>query len=67
MNGKLRTVPLEIMLRGDKLPLYGETMEEAGRFRHASGPIPVFSPVFRRFFSGLSFPRIPAHLPACFQ
>lgn len=40
-TGKLRTVPLEIMVQGDKLPAYGETLEELGRYKCA----------------GLSFPR----------
>ena len=32
-TGKVRTVPLEIMVRGDKVPQYGETLEDSGRFR----------------------------------
>ena len=32
-GGKLRTVPLEIKMAGDKAPLYEETVEEAGRFK----------------------------------
>ena len=28
----LRTVPLEIMVKGDKTPVYGETLEENGRY-----------------------------------
>lgn len=26
-TGKLRTIPLEIMVIGDKMPVYGETLE----------------------------------------
>ena len=32
-TGKLRTVPLEIMVKGDKVPLYGDTLEDVRRFR----------------------------------
>lgn len=32
-NGKLRTVPLEIMVKGDKAPIYGDTLEDVRRFR----------------------------------
>ncbi|HEY9662397.1 MAG TPA: peptidylprolyl isomerase, partial [Allocoleopsis sp.] len=31
-TGKIRTVPLEIMVEGDKKPTYGITLEDAGRF-----------------------------------
>ncbi|KAJ8497920.1 hypothetical protein OPV22_008472 [Ensete ventricosum] len=30
---KVRTVPLEIMVIGDKTPIYGETLEELGRYK----------------------------------
>ncbi|XP_074592769.1 peptidyl-prolyl cis-trans isomerase CYP38, chloroplastic [Curcuma longa] len=30
---KLRTIPLEIMVIGDKAPIYGETLEELGRYK----------------------------------
>ena len=30
---KLRKVPLEIMVKGDKVPLYGDTLEDVRRFR----------------------------------
>ncbi|BFI25337.1 hypothetical protein MPTK2_1g20230 [Marchantia polymorpha subsp. ruderalis] len=32
-TGKLRTIPLEIMVEGEKEPIYGGTLEELGRFR----------------------------------
>ncbi|KAJ7553004.1 hypothetical protein O6H91_06G080400 [Diphasiastrum complanatum] len=32
-TGKIRTIPLEIMVDGDKQPIYGATLEELGRFR----------------------------------
>ncbi|CAM6086443.1 unnamed protein product [Calypogeia fissa] len=32
-TGKLRTIPLEIMVDGDKEPIYGATLEELGRYR----------------------------------
>jgi cyclophilin family peptidyl-prolyl cis-trans isomerase len=32
-DGKLRTVPLEIMVKGDKVPLYGDTLEDVRRFK----------------------------------
>lgn len=32
-TGKIRTVPLEIMVDGDKAPVYGETLEELGRYK----------------------------------
>ncbi|KAL4447585.1 hypothetical protein ABPG75_004804 [Micractinium tetrahymenae] len=33
VDGKMRTIPLEIMVRGDKEPVYEETLEENGRYR----------------------------------
>ena len=30
-DGKLRTIPLEVMVKGDKVPVYEETLEENGR------------------------------------
>ncbi|KAJ6800562.1 peptidyl-prolyl cis-trans isomerase CYP38, chloroplastic [Iris pallida] len=30
---KVRTIPLEIMVDGDKAPVYGETLEELGRYK----------------------------------
>ncbi|THU63566.1 hypothetical protein C4D60_Mb01t17170 [Musa balbisiana] len=30
---KVRTIPLEIMVLGDKTPIYGETLEELGRYK----------------------------------
>ena len=30
---KLRKIPLEIMVKGDKVPLYGDTLEDVRRFR----------------------------------
>ncbi|XP_068642758.1 peptidyl-prolyl cis-trans isomerase CYP38, chloroplastic-like [Aristolochia californica] len=30
---KIRTIPLEIMVDGDKTPVYGETLEEMGRYK----------------------------------
>ena len=30
---KYRSIPLEVMVKGDKEPTYGVTMEDAGRFR----------------------------------
>ncbi|TVU06367.1 hypothetical protein EJB05_49576, partial [Eragrostis curvula] len=32
-TGKPRTVPLEIMVDGDKAPVYGETLEDLGRYK----------------------------------
>ncbi|GJN03386.1 hypothetical protein PR202_ga20824 [Eleusine coracana subsp. coracana] len=32
-TGKTRTVPLEIMVDGDKAPVYGETLEDLGRYK----------------------------------
>ncbi|KAG8087188.1 hypothetical protein GUJ93_ZPchr0010g10853 [Zizania palustris] len=32
-TGKVRTVPLEIMVDGDKAPVYGETLEELGLYK----------------------------------
>jgi hypothetical protein len=31
VDGRVRTIPLEIMVQGDKLPTYEETLEENGR------------------------------------
>lgn len=33
VGGKVRTVPLEIMVQGDRAPLYGSTLEDVRRFR----------------------------------
>jgi peptidylprolyl isomerase len=38
---KYRAVPLEVMVKGDKEPIYGVTMEDAGRFREE--PVLPFS------------------------
>jgi cyclophilin family peptidyl-prolyl cis-trans isomerase len=35
VDGRVRTIPLEIMVQGDKLPTYEETLEENGRFRES--------------------------------
>ncbi|XP_020100250.1 peptidyl-prolyl cis-trans isomerase CYP38, chloroplastic isoform X3 [Ananas comosus] len=32
-TGKIRTIPLEIMVSGDKSPVYGQTLEELGRYK----------------------------------
>uniref|UniRef100_A0A0E0LUH5 peptidylprolyl isomerase n=2 Tax=Oryza TaxID=4527 RepID=A0A0E0LUH5_ORYPU len=32
-TGKVRTIPLELMVDGDKAPVYGETLEELGRYK----------------------------------
>ncbi|CAN6444520.1 unnamed protein product [Victoria cruziana] len=32
-TGKTRTIPLEIMVDGDKMPVYGATLEELGRYK----------------------------------
>ncbi|XP_024533837.1 peptidyl-prolyl cis-trans isomerase CYP38, chloroplastic [Selaginella moellendorffii] len=32
-TGKVRTIPLEIMVDGDKAPIYGATLEELGRYK----------------------------------
>jgi cyclophilin family peptidyl-prolyl cis-trans isomerase len=32
-TGKLRNVPLEIMVKGDKVPMYGDTLEDVRRFK----------------------------------
>ncbi|GAQ78527.1 hypothetical protein KFL_000140480 [Klebsormidium nitens] len=32
-TGKLRTIPLEIKVIGDKLPIYGATLEDEGRYK----------------------------------
>ena len=31
-NGKVRTIPFEVMVKGDKAPVYEETLEDLGRF-----------------------------------
>lgn len=31
-NGKYRAVPLELLIKGDEAPMYGITLEEAGRY-----------------------------------
>lgn len=31
-TGKLRTIPFEVMVKGDKVPVYEETLEDLGRF-----------------------------------
>ena len=31
-NGKVRTIPFEVMVKGDKTPVYEETLEDLGRF-----------------------------------
>lgn len=33
INGKLQTIPLEVKVPADKVPLYGETLENLGRFQ----------------------------------
>lgn len=38
---KYRAIPLEVMVKGDKEPMYGVTMEDAGRFREE--PVLPFS------------------------
>lgn len=40
-TGKYRAIPLEILVRGDKIPTYGITLEDAGRFREQ--PVLPFS------------------------
>lgn len=32
-TGRYRNIPLEVLVKGDKLPTYGITLEDAGRFR----------------------------------
>ncbi len=32
-TGKYRTIPLEVLVRGDSEPIYGITLEDAGRYR----------------------------------
>ena len=32
-GGAVRTIPLEIMVKGDKAPVYGETLEDLGRYQ----------------------------------
>ncbi|XP_078431039.1 cyclophilin 38 isoform X2 [Wolffia australiana] len=32
-TGKMRTIPLELMAIGDKAPVYGDTLEELGRYK----------------------------------
>ncbi|KAH9300859.1 hypothetical protein KI387_012442, partial [Taxus chinensis] len=32
-TGKIRTIPLEIMVDGDRSPIYGATLEELGRYK----------------------------------
>jgi len=32
-TGKYRAIPLEVLVRGDKQPVYGITLEDAGRYR----------------------------------
>ena len=31
VDGKVRTIPLEVMVKGDKVPVYEETLEDLGR------------------------------------
>lgn len=31
-NGQVRRIPFEVMVKGDKVPFYEETLEDAGRF-----------------------------------
>lgn len=40
-TGKYRAIPLEILVRGDKAPTYGITLEDAGRYR--AQPVLPFS------------------------
>ncbi|EFN59625.1 hypothetical protein CHLNCDRAFT_33486 [Chlorella variabilis] len=35
VDGKVRTIPLEVMVKGDKVPVYEETLEDLGRFRES--------------------------------
>ena len=32
VNGQVRRIPFEVMVRGDKAPVYEETLEDLGRF-----------------------------------
>lgn len=40
-TGKYRSIPLEVLVRGDSVPTYGVTLEDAGRFREQ--PVLPFS------------------------
>lgn len=40
-TGKYRAVPLEVLVKGDPVPMYGITLEQAGRFREE--PVLPFS------------------------
>jgi peptidylprolyl isomerase len=40
-SGKYRAIPMEILVQGDKLPFYGSTLEEAGRY--LDNPVLPFS------------------------
>lgn len=31
-NGEVRRIPFEVMVQGDKVPVYGETLEDNGRY-----------------------------------
>ena len=36
-NGKVRRIPFEVMVRGDKVPVYEETLEGPGPLQRAAG------------------------------
>lgn len=36
-TGQLRTIPFEVMVRGDKVPVYEETLEDLGRWERGPG------------------------------
>jgi peptidylprolyl isomerase len=40
-SGKYRAIPMEILVQGDKVPFYGSTLEEAGRY--LDNPVLPFS------------------------
>ncbi|WP_404783986.1 peptidylprolyl isomerase [Altericista sp. CCNU0014] len=40
-SGKYRSIPMEILVQGDKVPFYGSTLEEAGRY--LDNPVLPFS------------------------
>jgi hypothetical protein len=42
-TGKVRTIPLEIMVEGDNAPIYGATLEVCNRHAN-SHPFPYHSP-----------------------
>jgi len=47
-GGKVRTIPLEIMVKGDKVPVYEETLEENGRWVLGGSAVQQYRGVLQR-------------------